>query len=152
MKSARLAAKPGSRSVAISMLSFVVDTHPLVWHLAEDSRLGRLGRNAFQKAERGEARIIIPGIVLIEMIYLIEKRRLASALIQQVTDLLDSSVINYQLAPLDLPVIKRLETVARTQVPDLPDRIVVATALSWNLPLISKDEAFREVAGLNVVW
>lgn len=134
------------------MRSFVVDTHPLVWHLTADTRLGPQGSDLFQAADRGDVRLIVPGIVLIEIIYLAEKRRLPANLVSQVTALLEPPTINYQLAPLDLPVIKRLETVDRSFVPDLPDRIVVATALRWDLPLISRDAAFSRVAELNLVW
>ncbi|MBX7236513.1 MAG: PIN domain-containing protein [Caldilineales bacterium] len=134
------------------MRSFVVDTHPLVWHLTADTRLGPQGSDLFQATDRGDVRLIVPGIVLIEIIYLAEKRRLPANLVSQVTALLEPPTINYQLAPLDLPVIKRLETVDRSFVPDLPDRIVVATALRWDLPLISRDAAFSRVAELNLVW
>jgi len=40
----------------------------------------------------------------------------------------------------------------REAVPDMPDRIVAATALSLGLPLLSRDPAMGTVEGLEVIW
>jgi hypothetical protein len=43
------------------------------------------------------------------------------------------------LAPLDRLVADALESVSRSEIPDLPDRIVTATAAALRVPLISRD-------------
>ena len=48
-------------------------------------------------------------------------------------------------------VVKALAEVSRDLVPDLPDRIVAATAKALNLPLLTRDRALQK-AGLKVVW
>lgn len=58
------------------MSRFVADTHAIYWHLAKDSRLSPSARDILREADAGRHQILIPGIVLIEMVYLVEKGRL----------------------------------------------------------------------------
>jgi len=41
--------------------------------------------------------------------------------------------------------------VPRAEVPDMPDRIIAATALHLGLPLISRDRKIQ-LAGLQTIW
>ena len=43
---------------------FVADTHSFLWYLSEDSRLGKKAKSIFELAEKGEATIAVPTIVL----------------------------------------------------------------------------------------
>jgi predicted nucleic acid-binding protein len=45
---------------------FVTDTHALLWYLTEDKQLGKKALKIFEKADKGEAEIIIPTTVLAE--------------------------------------------------------------------------------------
>ncbi len=42
--------------------------------------------------------------------------------------------------------------VTDTHVPDMPDRIIAATALHLNLPLLSRDGQIAQVPSLTVIW
>jgi len=44
-----------------------------------------------------------------------------------------------------------MPTIDRRQVPDLPDRIIAATASLHGVPLISRDRAIR-LSGLPTIW
>ncbi len=52
---------------------------------------------------------------------------------------------------LTVEVVKALSKVPRKVVPELPDRIIAATALYLGLPLISRDRAIQQ-ASIEVVW
>jgi len=134
------------------MREFVTDTHPLVWHLTKDAHLPRRCRRIFAQADAGRSIIWIPAIVLVEVIYLVEKRRLPAMLVGQVFVLLEPPAVNYRLVGLDLPILHTLQRVQREAVPDMPDRIIAATALSLGLPLLSRDRVMAAVDGLEVVW
>jgi len=43
------------------------------------------------------------------------------------------------LLPVDIAVAEVLRKVSRTAVPDMPDRIIAATALNLNAPLVTRD-------------
>lgn len=45
--------------------------------------------------------------------------------------------------PLDRAVVAVMPTVDRNEVPDLPDRVIAATAQLYEAPLISRDRQIR---------
>lgn len=55
------------------------------------------------------------------------------------------------LADLTADVAKHVEKVIRDDIPDLPDRIISATALSLKLPLITRDRKIQ-LSGLKTIW
>jgi PIN domain nuclease of toxin-antitoxin system len=134
------------------MPDYVTDTHALIWHLTKDARLSPAARAAFVEADAGASVIWIPGVVLVETVYLVEKSRFPAALIQQMLDLVDPPSENYVIVPLDAGVIRALQTIDREVVSDMPDRIVIASAKHLDLPLLSKDTAFAGVSDVTVIW
>ena len=67
-----------------------------------------------------------------------------------------SSSRNYRVEPLDLPIIEKCKSISREKVADPWDRLITATAMHLNLPLITKDENLRKIGreniGLEVIW
>jgi predicted nucleic acid-binding protein len=53
--------------------------------------------------------------------------------------------------PFDKYVAQAMQQVERSQVPDLPDRIIAATALSLKLPLISRDRKIQ-MSSVETIW
>ncbi len=110
------------------MSRFVTDTHALYWHLSGDQRLSLSAQRIFQHADTGHYQVHIPGIVLVEMSYLVEKGRLDTTHVQHVFALLDVVHGSYTVAPLDQHVVRALQPISRSAIPDMPDRIIAATA------------------------
>lgn len=52
---------------------YVIDTHTLIWYLIDDQKLGSNVTQIFAAAERGEALLVIPSIVVAEMYYANQK-------------------------------------------------------------------------------
>ena len=94
----------------------------------------------------------MPGIVLIEFIYLEEKGRLDGAWVNQLFTLLDTPGGSYAVAPLDASIAQSLRRVPRTLVPEMPDRIITATALHLGLPLITRDGMIQRAALVPTIW
>jgi PIN domain nuclease of toxin-antitoxin system len=135
------------------MIRYVCDTHPLVWHLSSDQRLSAMSKRIFASADAGLAQVLMPGIVLIEMVYLVEKGVVKREFFDQTVTLLDTPNGSYQVATLDQRVAHTMLTqVAWAAVPELADRIVVATALSLGLPLITKDQTIRNSGIVQGAW
>ncbi len=58
------------------MSQYVTDTHALYWYLTNDVKLSPLARQVFQEADAGLHQVLVPSIVLIELVYLVERGRL----------------------------------------------------------------------------
>jgi len=130
---------------------FVGDTHAIGWFLTDDPKLSPRAKGVFKDADRGADQIVVPGIVLAEMVYLVERLKIAEVLLERLLELVAAGRA-YVLAPLDEGTIAALRRIPRAAVPDMPDRIIAATALQLGLPLITRDEAIRRSGVVPVVW
>jgi len=134
------------------MRKYVTDTHSLLWHIFQSKRLSKRSSAIFEKADQGQVTIFIPAIVLVEIVYLMDKFRISQHAIDRVINLLDESVVNYRLSPITTKTIRALQTVPRDLVPDMPDRIIAATAVELDLPLITSDTKIRQSKIVDSVW
>lgn len=130
----------------------VSDTHALHWHLVGNTKLSATARQIFEATDRGQHQIVIPAIVLIEFVYLEEKGRLDGTRVDQLFTLLDTPGGSYIVAPLDAAIAQALRRVPRTLVPEMPDRIITATALALGLPLITRDGMIQRSALVQTIW
>ena len=133
------------------MPGVVVDTHAIVWYLSQDSRLSLAARDTLTAATNDGEMVYIPSICLVELTYLVEKGRLPAAARRRLIESLDDPARPCVLVPLNRLVAEALEFVQRTEVPDLPDRIVAATALALQVPLISRDRKIRS-SQVQTIW
>jgi PIN domain nuclease of toxin-antitoxin system len=131
--------------------SFVVDTHSVVWFLQRDERLSRRARGEIRGALSAGRPIYVPSISLVELVYLVEKGRIPAAAAARVVQVLRDPASGFQLAPLDLQIAEATRQVPRNDVPDLPDRVIAATALALDLPLVTRDGKIR-AANIQTVW
>ena len=134
------------------MSRYVTDTHALIWHLYSDSKLSPTCQAIFARADAGEDAIVIPTIVLIETLYLAEKKRIPDDAMRRSLALILAGADNYQVASLDMTVVHAMSRIDRATVPELPDRIIAATALGLGLPLLSRDFSVTSVSILTVIW
>jgi PIN domain nuclease of toxin-antitoxin system len=134
------------------MSKYVTDTHALLWHISNSANLSARAKVIFDNADMGRAIIIVPSIVLVECVYLAEKRRIEEERINEVFFRLSRPRYSYKLVQIEVDTILALRSIARTIVPDMPDRIIAATALQLGLPLITKDGRISSLPGLTVIW
>ena len=133
------------------MPDFVTDTHGLIWYLEDSPRLGSGARQAFDACDRGDAIVYVPTMCLVEMTYLQEKGRISPDLIIRLDDELSRGTSGLVIFPLTAEVAKTISDVPRTDIPDMPDRIIAATALHLGLPLISRDRKIR-LSAVETLW
>ena len=86
-----------------------------------------------------------------ELTYLVEKGRLPSAARCRLLQALDNPATPCLLAPFDRRVADALDFVSRQEVPDLPDRIVAATAVVLGVPLITRDGKIQ-ASQVQTIW
>ncbi len=86
------------------------------------------------------------------MVYLVEKGRLEESFVNHLFRLLDTVMGSYAVADLDQNTARAMRSIPRAAVPDMPDRIILATALQLGLPLISRDAKIHEAGVAPVIW
>ena len=134
------------------MSRFVTDTHALLWHLSDDPALSAAARDAFEAADAGQTEIFIPSIVLAEVVYLSERRRVPADQIDRIANLPAMPGSHYHAVVLDTPIVQTMRRIPRETVPDMPDRIIAATALFLGLPLLTSDERIARLGAIQCVW
>lgn len=138
---------------------YTADTHALLWHFQEVLALGRRrarglsgrARRIFAAADDGREVVLIPSIVLVELTYLSERGVVPPALLDRLLADLAQTPDNYRMIPLDLTVVTHLRDIPPSAVPEMPDRIIAATAKATGTKLLSGD-ASMGTAGVRVVW
>jgi PIN domain nuclease of toxin-antitoxin system len=133
------------------MAAVVADTHSILWYLAGDPELSKRAVEALDAATEGGYPIYVPAICLVELVYLVEKKRLPAIARERLLQALDDPDRPPRLVPLDRAVVDAVEAVSRNDVPDMPDRIVAATALALQLPLVSRDARIR-ASQVQTIW
>jgi PIN domain nuclease of toxin-antitoxin system len=133
------------------MIRAVADTHALIWYVFDDPRLSPAATAVMDGAAAVGDRIAISAISLVEIIYLVEKKnRIDPTTLDQVLVLLDLDQLLVE-APVNRSVALAMRTISRTQVPDLPDRVIAATAVWLDVPLISRDRKIQ-ASGVATIW
>jgi PIN domain nuclease of toxin-antitoxin system len=95
--------------------------------------------------------VYLSAISLVEIVYLVEKGRLPAVVIERLITALSDPDPGFTVAPLDERAAWAVQRISRDTVPDMPDRIIAATALSLGLPLATRDTAISN-AGITTIW
>lgn len=128
------------------MISYIADTHALAWYLTDSPQLGKNAKLIFEAVEKGEATIVIPTIVLAELLYIIEKKRVDVDFLAVIERIKIGK--NYLSVPLTLNVIEEIAEIHN--VPELHDRIIAATAKILHSKVLAKDPHIKNA--VEVVW
>lgn len=124
-----------------------LDTHAVLWAIADDPRLGAGARALVVASNRSD--LVVPDIVLLEVSFLLSKGRITGddgpqALLSRISD-------NFRIVPLD-PVIAHLATTLDLPHGDPFDRVIAATAKSLGIPLLSRDRQIAESGVVETIW
>jgi predicted nucleic acid-binding protein len=129
--------------------TYVLDTIAFVKYL--EDRLPRKADTAFRRAEKGEAILLIPHIVIGEFIYIALKNRLKTSnnvtAIREVMHLIETA--GY-IKPVDMD-FKAWEEFLTLEIPELHDRMICAIAKSKGASLITPD-AKISTKGVQTLW
>ena len=132
------------------MIRAVADTHALIWYVFDDPRLSPTAISMMDAIEAAGDQIAVSSISLIEIIYLIEKHKIDPTTTNRLKSLLELRGVLIEVA-VDRGVSDALATIPRAEVPDMPDRIIAATAVHLGVPLISRDGKIR-TSSVRTIW
>jgi PIN domain nuclease of toxin-antitoxin system len=133
------------------MPSLVLDTHSMIWFLNQSPRLSSTAQQAIQSTIDNGHPAYVSAISVAEVIYLVEKRRLLRSQLDDFVATLRREDSGFVVVPFDLAIAEALSRIPRDIVPDMPDRIIAATALYLKLPLVTYD-AKISAAQLPIIW
>ena len=129
----------------------LLDTHAVIWYLSEPEKLSKSALSAIDSAFACNAPLYISAISLVEIIYLGEKRRISQEAVTAIIEVLTGDN-GFIIIPLDEIVAITLATIPRDAVPDMPDRIIVATTKMVNTPIVTKDSMIIAAKVVATVW
>jgi len=88
---------------------------------------------------------------LIEVRYLVEKGKLPPGQDEDLVMAFHDPDTALELLPIDEDVALAVERIPRDLVPDMPDRIIAATALTHSSPLVTADQRIRSLR-IKTIW
>ena len=127
------------------------DTHTVIWHFYNDPRLSPTAVRLIERELSVGNKIALSAISLAEVVYLVEKARIPPDAFQRLVTALERPDSGWLEVPFGREVAHKVLQVSRTDIPDMPDRIIAATALHLGVPLITRDENIRE-SSVPTIW
>src|SRR5664279_4926374 len=125
------------------MIVAVADTHAIIWYLSGDPHLSASAKAFIDTSVDQGDEIAVSAITFVEMVYLIEKGRIPPQRFSQLAQALSDIDSLFVETPVDLKIARALARVDAGQVPDMPDRIIAATAVNFHVPVISRDAKIK---------
>ncbi len=132
-------------------LKYILDTHALIWYLEGNSRLGSAATVVMNDSS---SEMVLPIIALAEAVDIVAKGRTA---IPSVSDLLGDITGDSRIEIHSLTFDVLEQSLTATAVPEIHDRLIVATALrlqslGHQTALLTKDNQIVAAALVPVVW
>lgn len=129
-------------------MEYLADTVAIVRHLRgrlpDDSDVKRI----MQAVDLGEHHLYISAVSLMEIMYLAEGRRIDVPLMELIERVSRSA--NYELIDLTADIVLTASGV--NDVPELHDRMIVATAKWLGVPILTSDHIISKSTHVQTIW
>ena len=126
---------------------YVFDTHVLIWYFIGSKRLKRKLKEKIEEARNTGGCLLVPTIVIAEALAIAEKGKVEfdfQDMYQLIKDEPEFEIVGFT------PEI--LEEVMHTEIPEIHDRIIVATAKFYRACLLTKDKIILESREVEKLW
>jgi len=133
------------------MIRAVADTHTVIWYLFRDPRLSDVARATIEDAAANGEQVAFSSITLAEIVYLAERGRIRADTLERLMEVVEGENVVLVEVPFDHTVARAMVNIPRSQVPDLPDRMIAATADHLDVPVISRDRMIQ-ASRIRTIW
>jgi PIN domain nuclease of toxin-antitoxin system len=133
------------------MSAVVTDTHALIWYILNQDALSSSALDAFQSASQSGEPIYFSAISVVEIHYLVEKGKLTAEFVTRLNMALRSADSALVAIPLTMEIAHAVKEIPRAAIPDMPDRVIAATAFYLGLPLITRDRKIQS-STIQTIW
>ena len=134
------------------MADLVIDTHTAIWYFANSPEMSALATQTIDNAVANGDAVILSAISIVEIIYLIDKGKLVPQTLSRLMQYLKLPNSSFITQDLTEGIAQTLAQIPRSIVSDMPDRIIAATALHLNLPLVTKDRKIQALQSIQTIW
>lgn len=125
----------------------LLDTHAILWTLADDARLGKKARSIVKGAVPGA--LAISDISLLEIALLVDRGRVT--LDGSLRGLLDEVSSCFRVLPIE-PAVAEKSMALELEQADPFDRVIAATACHHRLTLVTRDKRLVKSREFETVW
>jgi PIN domain nuclease of toxin-antitoxin system len=133
----------------VGIIVILLDSHVLVWAVADSKRLSRDAASAIRRARRGDG-LAVSAITAWEIAWLLATRRV------QGYGTIEASVRRFLEGVTVRPITPEIAALAAQFPDDYPrdpsDRLIGATARAEALTLITRDERIRSSPLIKTLW
>ncbi|MEK0194187.1 type II toxin-antitoxin system VapC family toxin [Microcoleus anatoxicus] len=114
-------------------------------------RLSVTARTRIEQIAAEGNQVAFSSITLAEIVYLSERGRINSTTLDLLLREVESDDALLVEIAFDRNIALSLRQVDRSQIPDLPDRIIAATGLYLKVPVISRDRRIQ-LSSIETIW
>jgi PIN domain nuclease of toxin-antitoxin system len=129
----------------------VLDTHVLVWWLADPAKLSTKARRAVRSAAASRT-VSASAASILEIVTLVRRGRLtlATSIDRWLEDV--RSLPELQIEPITVEIAAKAGSFGDEVPGDPVDRLIVATAAVLGLPLVTADQRLRRRPPVPTIW
>jgi PIN domain nuclease of toxin-antitoxin system len=128
--------------------SVLADTHIVLWYLQASPRLAESTVKLLDDVVSHNEPILVSAVTLIELRYLAEKGAFTDAEVDAIHAAFQAEGTGFDVVPIDSGVAWAVGRIPRDAVSDPWDRIIAATALVCDAPLVTYDRKLQGLPGL----
>lgn len=128
----------------------LLDTHVVIWLASGDARMSRTAQAAIDEARHTKRGLVISDFTLFELSLLFRKKRFE--LLSSPEDFLFDIERRFIVLPVTANIALQAFELPASYPNDPVDRIIGATALIEDIPLLTADHAIRKSRAVPTIW